>query len=41
MWPEVKHIEETQGSITPNVDFECTGRDGDSNVPHMYKRIVS
>lgn len=37
MWLDVKHIEETQGSVTPNVDFEYTGRDGNSNMPHMCR----
>lgn len=32
MWLDGKHIEETQGSIAPNVNFEYLGRDRDSNV---------
>lgn len=28
----LKHIEETQGSALPNVNFEYTGRDRDSNA---------
>lgn len=38
MWIEVKHIEEIQEFILPNGNLGYTGRDGNSNVSHMYKR---